>query len=233
MSTARSPYCAGCSPRPPSVWPRFRRCYVLAGGASKPLLLAIQHAACGWGPEDYSAAGFAELAWALAACGQPLTEPCRQLLRSALGGATGGAGSEHAQAEEQRHAEQQAAAEGDRQTATALECSTPPQQEQEQQQPQPQQQDHQQQRPQQPRDWAAWFKGTPASRVVLLLWAAAQLDCRPCSACLAAAVATLARDAGLAKLPTKVRWACEVASRHKRTCCLTLPCRTGKSHCLW
>ncbi len=167
------------------------RCYVLAGGTSKPLLLSIQRAACDWGPEDYSAAGLAELAWALAACGQPLSDGCRQLLRAALGCAAHRDDSEAQPGG--AHPEQQVPPEGEQQAAADQDGGASPQQEQQQQQ---------QQQP--PRDWAAWFQGTPASRVVLLLWAAAQLDCRPCPACLAAAVKTLARDTGLYKLPTKV-----------------------------
>lgn len=147
------------------------RCYVLAGGGSTPLLAGVQAAACQWRGEDFSAAGLAELAWALASCGQPLSPGCRQLVRSALraGGSSSGG------------AEEQPAAAGE------------PQQPQ-----QPQQRQRQ-------RDWDAWFDGAPASRVVLLLWAAARLQCTPCTACFEAALSALLRGQGMSKLPTKVR----------------------------
>ena len=192
-----------------------RRCYVLAGGASKPLLLAMQRAAGSWDPEEYSAAGLAELSWALAACGQPLNEGCRQLLHAALGCAASGDGSEEAQTDGGRQ-EQHGSAEGEPQAAAAQEDGGPAQQMQQQQGQR-----------QQSRDWAAWFKGTPASRVVLLLWAAAQLGCRPSADCLAAAVAALAPSAGLTKLPTKVGTNAPYAGWSAPNC-LIQPCSSGQ-----
>ncbi|KAL4430994.1 hypothetical protein ABPG75_006250 [Micractinium tetrahymenae] len=176
------------------------RCYVLAGGASKPLLASLQKAACSWAGEDYSAAGLAELAWGLASCGQPVSDGCRRLLQTALQDGREGAAavsmpSRQQQPAQQNRAQQQAqpaqAAPEDRPQAGA--AGPPPQQDEV----------HQMQgRPQ--RDWQAWFGGTPPSRVSLLLWSAAHLGCRPCESCLeAAAAAALVQGRGLSSLSTK------------------------------
>ena len=186
------------------------RCYVLACGATKPLLLALQQAACSWRAEDYSAAGFAELAWALASSSQPVSDGCRQLLRSALqsssgAGSGGDAGSNLEQQHGQQHAQDHQAAQADISAVAQPEAAQqsgaagpPPSQQQQQQQQQLQGQHRRQQR-----DWEAWFEGTPSSRVVLLLWAAGRLGCRPCGACTEAAAAALLRG-GLDNLPCKV-----------------------------
>lgn len=178
---------------------------MLAGGTSKPLLLGLQQAASGWRGGDFSTAGLAELAWALASCGQPLSEGCRQLLRSALG-----ADSSSIAAEERAEGQQSAVA-GEQQQREQLDglsqaaAAAPPAR-------------HQQQRQ---RDWQGWFQGAPASRVVLLLWAAARLECRPCAACLEAAAAVLLQEQHLAGLPTKVRAARQEQGRlwHAQAAC--------------
>lgn len=134
----------------------------------------MQAAACQWRGQDFSAAGLAELAWALASCGQPLSPACRQLLCSALGDDGGGGGA------------------SDNSSSTGSVADG-----------EPAAADQQRRQPQQQRDWEAWFAGAPASRVVLLLWAAARLQCTPCAGCLEAAAAALLRGQGPSHLPAK------------------------------
>ena len=166
------------------------RCYVLAGGASRPLLAALQAEAAGWAADDYSAAGLAELAWALASTGEPLTPACRDLIRSALGCDAGVApGGSQASGNSQPEQPVPSVQVGGGGEAVAAASAAPP----------PPAHQHLQ------HDWAAWFEGTPASRIALLLWAAARLECRPAPACLEAAVAALRHGRGLASLHTKVR----------------------------
>lgn len=196
-------------------------------------MVGLQQAACGWAGEDYSAAGFAELAWALASCGHPLSGACCQLLHSALQEGEGSSiSADNSQQQQQQQQKQQPP---QQQGSTPVEVDrgqldgTQSQQhaqvpesgrvqlergqvgaasaEQSQGQQQQQQQQRQQQQKQdgRQRDWQSWFEGTPPSRVVLLLWSAARLGCQPCSSCLqAAAAAALHHGSGLASLPIKV-----------------------------
>ncbi len=218
------------------------RCYVLAGGASVPLLVALQKAASSWSAEDFSAAGLAELAWGLASCGQPVPEGCCQLLRAALqddgSAADAAALGQHRLKDAEQPQDRQQQQQQQQQQEQLQEA--PPLQQADRQREAPPQHVHeqahsadvgQQERLQagaagppvlqqeaaqagvqaqvaawQRRDWQAWFEGTPASKVSLLLWSAARLGCRPCDGCLNAAASALLRGRGLARLSSKVGW---------------------------
>lgn len=200
---------------------------MLAGGASVPLLTALQKAACGWSGEDYSAGGLAELAWGLASCGQPVPEGCRQLLQAALQDGGVGADAEalglhqlaaagQQQAQQHQQQEQQVGQRQGAQPQHVQQHVHPASADQEERPqagaagPATQQQDAQRAvgqawgQARRPRDWQAWFAGTPAKQVSLLLWSAAQLGCRPSEGCLQAAAAALLRGRGLARLSSKV-----------------------------
>jgi hypothetical protein len=169
---------------------------------SKPLLSSLQQTACTWQATDYSAAGFAELVWALASMRTAMSYGCEQLLQTGL--LPDGDSAEEVQQQQQESGQTEELPLAQQPTAPTL-----PGTELSRQQHlalQPPQHSQQQAAPSLPaRDWDAWFQGTPASQVVMLLWAAARLHCTPCLPCMHAASKALLRPgADLAGLSTKV-----------------------------
>lgn len=191
--------------------PATRSSYVLAGGSSKRVLRGLQQAACSWRAADYTAAAVAELGWALASASLPPPGDCLSLLQDALQGDLGGRGGQDDAGEASSDAER---------AGLQQEVQLPP--------------------PAQQRDWGAWVGGAPPRKQVLLLWAAARLDCPPCAACMdAVAAALVRRDSGLAELPTKVRLPPLLGARRGRCCvaggtsvrCMRLPPDPQPSRC--